>query len=62
MSNDKGLKPGNKAPKSGQYEVIGPRGGHTGKEVTSAKGETMPPTKSGSTFNLVDPTKNKSGK
>ncbi len=47
MSNDKGLKPGEKAPKSGQYQ----------------KGEPMPPTdKKGTTFDLVDPTKNKSGK
>jgi hypothetical protein len=29
----KGLKPGNIAPKSGQYEVVGPRGGKTGKYV-----------------------------
>lgn len=62
MANN-GLKPGEKAPKSGQYEVIGPRGGHTGKEVTSVKNEPMPPTpKPGQTFNLVDPTNNKSGK
>lgn len=61
--NTKGLKPGQSVPKSGQYEVVGPRGGHTGHEVTSVKGETLPPTpKSGQTFNLVDPTKNKSGK
>jgi hypothetical protein len=59
----KGLKPGSVAPKSGQYGVVGPRGGKTGKEVTSVKGERLPPTqKSGQTYNLVDPTKNKSGK
>ena len=62
MSKNQGIRPGEKAPKSGQYEVIGPRGGHTGKEVTSVKGNVMPPTKSGGAFNLVDPTKNKSGK
>lgn len=62
MSKTDGLKPGNDAPKSGQYEIIGPRGGRTGKEVTVSKGETMPPTpKTGQTYDLVDPTKNKSG-
>lgn len=38
------LKPGNKAPASGQYGIVGPRGGQTGKEVTVVKGEPMPPT------------------
>ena len=60
MSN---LKPGDKAPKSGQYEVVGPKGGHTGSEVTMPKNHTLPPTqKPGQSFVLVDPTKNKSGK
>ena len=63
MEKVTGIKPGHKAPKSGQYEIIGPRGGHSGTEVTSVKDEPMPPTpKPGQTFNLVDPTKNKSGK
>ncbi|MGN6710714.1 YjzC family protein [Anaerocolumna jejuensis] len=57
------VKPGQSAPKSGQYEVVGPRGGHTGKEVTLPKGHTAPPTqKPGQSYNLVDPTKNNSGK
>lgn len=57
-----GLKPGEKAPASGQYQEIGPRGGK-GREVTTVKGEKMPPsTKPGSTYNLVDPSKNKSGR
>lgn len=57
------IKSGQSAPKSGQYEVIGPRGGATGHEVTLPKGHTAPPTpKSGQSFKLVDPTKNKSGK
>jgi hypothetical protein len=57
-----GIKPGQSAPKSGQYEVVGPRGGHTGKEITLPKGHTAPPTsKPGQSYNLVDPTKNKSG-
>jgi hypothetical protein len=61
MSKNKGLKPGQTAPKSGQYVQVGPRGGK-GKEVTVVKGEPMPPTpKPGMTFTLTDATKNKSG-
>ncbi len=59
----KGLKPGNTAPRSGQYEQVGPRGGKTGHEVTVVKGEPLPPTqKPGMTFTLADATKNKSGR
>lgn len=51
---DKPLKPGSTAPKSGQYEEIGPRGGSTGHEVTVPKGKTMPPTqKSGERLAFV---------
>lgn len=58
-SKTSGLKPGQSAPKSGQYQVQGPRGGK-GPERTVVKGEPMPPTPSrGSTYNLVDPTKTK---
>ncbi len=56
------LRSGQKARKSGQYQISGPRGGK-GKEVTVVKGEPLPPTpQKGSTFKLVDATKNKSGK
>lgn len=52
------IKPGQPAPKSGQYEIIGPRGGCTGEERTIPKGHTAPPTpKLGQTYILVDPTK-----
>ncbi len=62
MAKTSGLKPGQKAPASGQYQTVGPKGGK-GKEVTAVKGEPLPPTdKPGSTYNLVDKTKNKSGK
>lgn len=62
MGKPKGLKPGQPAPASGQYQQIGPKGGK-GPEVTSVKGKPLPPTsKSGSTYSLVDRTKNKSGK
>ena len=57
----KGLAPGTPAPNSGQYRVRGPRGGE-GMEVTVPKGHQLPPTKkAGSTYDLVDRTKNKSG-
>lgn len=52
------LKPGQKAPDSGQYGLRGPRGGQTGKEVTSVKGEPLPPTpKAGQVYVLTDKTK-----
>lgn len=52
------LKSGQTVPRSGQYEVIGPRGGETGAEITGVKGKTLPPTsKPGSSYKLVDPTK-----
>ncbi len=59
----KNLKPGQSAPRSGQYEIVGPRGGNTGQERTVVRGEPLPPTpKSGQTFRLVDPTRNRSGR
>ena len=57
------LKPGNRATRSGQYEIIGSRGASTGVERTVVKGGPLPPTpKSGQTYKLVDPTKNGSGR
>jgi len=62
MAKKSGLKPGSQVPFSGQYQEVGPRGGK-GREVTSVKGERLPPTtKSGSTYTLVDPSNNKSGR
>jgi len=56
------LKPGQTSPASGQYPVIGPRGGNTGREVTVPKGRPMPPTsRPGETYGKPDLTKNKSG-
>jgi len=53
------FSPGQIAEKSGQYEIIGPRGGETGKERTVTKGEPLPPTpEAGQHYKLVDPTKN----
>lgn len=58
MARNSGLKPGKPAPKSGQYEKVGPRGGK-GKEVTAIKGKPLPPAPKGTTFKLVDATKHK---
>lgn len=56
------LKPGNLTPASGQYEIVGPKGGHTGEEVTSVQGHPLPPTpEPGQGYVLVDPTHNGSG-
>jgi hypothetical protein len=60
MSMD--LKPGEKAPVSGLYELIGPRGGHTGKERTVARGEVLPPTpEPGMEYRIAERARNKSG-
>jgi hypothetical protein len=54
MSKTKGLSPGTRVPVSGQY-----RNTRTRTEVTSVKGEPLPPGPKGSKFNLVDTTKHK---
>lgn len=52
------LSPGDKAPRSGQYEQVGPRGGRTGAERTVTRGEPLPPTpRKGMGYILTDPTK-----
>lgn len=52
--------PGDKTPRSGQYEIVGPRGGRTGTERTSTKGHPLPPTpQKGQKYILTDPTKSK---
>ena len=54
------LKPGNKTPASGQYGVVGPKGGKLNVEVTSVAGKPLPPTpKPGQSYVLVDKTKHK---
>lgn len=51
-------RPGETAPRSGQYTIVGPRGGETNQERTVTKGEPLPPTpKPGQGFVLTDPTK-----
>jgi hypothetical protein len=36
------LKPGQPAPKSGVYDMLGPRGGHTGEQVVSTQHKPLP--------------------
>ncbi|MCC6913207.1 MAG: YjzC family protein [Rhodospirillaceae bacterium] len=56
----KTYKPGEEAPRSGQYEMVGPRGGRLGTERTVVRGEPLPPTKGpGQSYILTDPTKTK---
>lgn len=58
MPKDDLLKPGQSTPDSGQYEIVGPRGGKTDYgEVTSVKGKPLPPTpEPGLKYKEVDPT------
>ena len=56
-------KPGKLAPASGLYDIVGPKGGDTGKQVTGVEGHRLPPTpKPGQSFVLVTPAKNGAGK
>jgi hypothetical protein len=59
----KPLKPGQPAPRSGEYQIIGPRGGQTNVERTVVRGEPLPPTPSkGSGYLLSRPAKNGAGR
>ena len=54
------LPPGTPAPESGQYMVVGPRGGDRGREITAVEGTRLPPTREpGEAYVLVDKTKHK---
>lgn len=56
-------KPGKPAPASGLFDVIGPKGGDTGKQVTGVEGHRLPPTpKPGQSYKLVRPANNGAGK
>ena len=56
------LKPGERAPASGQYQQVGPRGA-VPREVTVVKREPLPPApKKGMSYKLIDRTKNKAGR
>ena len=55
-------KPGQPAPNSGQFGIVGPRGGQTGEERTAVIGKPLPPTpKPGQSYTSVDPTNNGAG-
>lgn len=55
-----GMRPGEKAPASGQYGIVNRSGNKTGVERTVTKGEPLPPSpKSGQTYVIVDRTKHK---
>jgi len=59
MTKPTGLKPGQTVPISGIYQEYGPRGG-LGTQVTSVKGEPLPPTATkGGTYGLATPAKHK---
>lgn len=50
--------PGEKVPNSGQADIVGPRGGTTGKQRTVVKGEPFPPTpERGQGYQITDRTK-----
>lgn len=50
----KSLKPGMPAPASGIYDIVGSRGGETGKQVVAERGEPLPPPRqAGQTYKLA---------
>jgi hypothetical protein len=56
-------RPGETAPVSGEYEIVGPRGGDTGRERTSIQGQRLPPTpKPGQGYVIHRPAHNGAGK
>ena len=55
--------PGTPAPRSGIYEQVGPRGGHTGEQADSTRGNPLPPTdRKGQEWRLAKPAHHRSGK
>jgi len=51
---------GEKAKQSGQYPIVGPRGGQTGEERTVVRGEPFPPTpEKGQGYGAPDLTKHR---
>jgi hypothetical protein len=50
------LKPGQPAPQSGIYDMVGPRGGQTGEQKVSTERKPLPPTaKPGQGYQLAKP-------
>jgi hypothetical protein len=61
--SSKHLKPGHPAPVSGEYAIVGPRGGQTNVERTVVRGEPLPPTPTkGATYVLSRRAHNGAGK
>lgn len=55
------VRPGESVKTSGQYVIVGPRGGVSKREVTLVENKPAPPTpKPNSHFQCVDKTKHKS--
>lgn len=59
--NENLYNPGEVVPQSGQFEIVGPRGGRiAGVERTGVEGKRLPPTpEPGLKYKLVDPTQHK---
>ena len=54
------MPPGAATPRSGVYEQVGPRGGRTGEQVDSTRGNPLPPTREpGRRWTLVTPARHK---
>lgn len=63
MARNQTSKPGTPTPASGLYDVVGPRGGKTGRQVTSVEGHPLPPAeKPGETYRLAQRAKNDAGR
>lgn len=62
MANTTKLPPGTPTPRSGIYERQGPRGGWTGEQADSTRGNPLPPAPKGQTWTLVDPAHHKGDK
>jgi hypothetical protein len=57
------LPPGTRAPRSGIYEQVGPRGGRTNEQADSTRGNPLPPTDvPGRSWTLVKPAHHKGDK
>lgn len=58
----KQFEPGEPAPISGEMEIIGPRGGDTGKTRTVVLNRPLPPTpKAGQTYQIATRAHNRAG-
>jgi hypothetical protein len=56
-------RPGESAPVSGEFEIVGPRGGDTGEERIAVRGRPLPPTpRPGQGYVIHRPAHNGAGK